>query len=349
MHFFNVSFARYLCIFALGFKMTFMKKLVTLFCGVFCFLQICFSQALFVQGETGKLYLTHKVVPKENWYSVGRLYNISPKEIAPFNNSSLTTPLSVGLQLKIPLTEINFSQTGEKNADETLVPIYHTFQPNESIYKISISYNAVPVSNLETWNNIKKENAKSGMRLIVGYLKVKTSLSALATGGKSVIPMFADNKESSEKPAIVEKNNKENKNAISSQDKKQVPEQMSNTSTVANDKSAVKNTNAVYQSNAGGYFVAEYNDGTKSKNGMAGTFKSTSGWQDGKYYALINNVQVGTIIKIIAPATQKSVYAKVLGQLPDMKESDGLIVRISNAAANELGEAEGKFNVEVRY
>src|SRR5580698_2687822 len=137
-----------------------MKKLTTLSLTICCFLQISFSQVLFVQGEKGNLYVTHKVVPKENWYSVGRLYNISPKEIAPFNNSSLTTPLGVGQKLKIPLTEINFSQTGEKIADETLVPIYHTFQANESIYKISISYNAVPVSNLETWNNIKKENAK---------------------------------------------------------------------------------------------------------------------------------------------------------------------------------------------
>jgi hypothetical protein len=32
-----------------------------------------------------------------------------------------------------------------------------------------------------------------------------------------------------------------------------------------------------------------------------------------------------------------------------MKESEGLVVRISNAAANELGEGEGKFNVQVRY
>jgi hypothetical protein len=49
------------------------------------------------------------------------------------------------------------------------------------------------------------------------------------------------------------------------------------------------------------------------------------------------------------PSTGKTIYAKVLGQLPDMKESAGLAIRISNAAAAELGEGEGKFNVEVRY
>jgi hypothetical protein len=83
--------------------------------------------------------------------------------------------------------------------------------------------------------------------------------------------------------------------------------------------------------------------------GQAGIFKSTSGWQDGKYYALINNVPVGAIVKITDQATGKSVYAKVLGQLPDMRESAGLTVRLSNAAAAELGEREGRFGVGVSY
>jgi hypothetical protein len=45
----------------------------------------------------------------------------------------------------------------------------------------------------------------------------------------------------------------------------------------------------------------------------------------------------------------KSIYAKILGQLPEMKESAGLAVRVSNAAASELGQGDGHFNVEVRY
>jgi hypothetical protein len=99
----------------------------------------------------------------------------------------------------------------------------------------------------------------------------------------------------------------------------------------------------------GGKFKTDFAEGGKSVTGQAGIFKSSSGWQDGKYYALINNVSVGTIVKITDQATGKSVYAKVLGQLPDMKESAGLTVRLSNAAAAELGEGEGRFNVGVSY
>jgi hypothetical protein len=99
----------------------------------------------------------------------------------------------------------------------------------------------------------------------------------------------------------------------------------------------------------GGAFKGDFNASGKSADGQAGTFKSTSGWQDGKYYALMNNIPVGTIVKVNDPSTGKTIYAKILGQLPDMKESAGLAIRISNAAAAELGEGEVRFAVEVRY
>jgi hypothetical protein len=102
-------------------------------------------------------------------------------------------------------------------------------------------------------------------------------------------------------------------------------------------------------SHNGGVFKGEFNESGKSASGVAGTFKSTSGWQDGKYYALMNNISVGTIVRVNDSNTGKSVYAKVLGALPDMKESAGLSIRISNAAASELGEGEGRFGVSVSY
>jgi hypothetical protein len=99
----------------------------------------------------------------------------------------------------------------------------------------------------------------------------------------------------------------------------------------------------------GGAFRADFADGGHTATGPAGVFKSTSGWQDGKYYALMNNGTIGAIVKITDPVSGKSVYAKILGQLPDMKESAGLSIRISNAAAAELGEGEGRFNALINY
>ena len=53
-----------------------------------------------------------------------------------------------------------------------------------------------------------------------------------------------------------------------------------------------------------------------NKTGDAATFKTTSGWQDKKYYVLINNVSPGTILKLTTVDNNKVVFAKVLGSMP---------------------------------
>ncbi len=155
------------------------------------FLPVYFCQAqvsdLTVQGASPNLYLVHTVQAKENWYSVGRIYNISPKQLAPYNGLTLEKPLSIGQSLKVPLTPDNFSQDGNKAADEVFVPLHHTLQAKEWMYRVSLNYNKVHVEDLEKWNGIKKEQAKPGLQLVVGYLKVKQAQSSLASRGVSKI------------------------------------------------------------------------------------------------------------------------------------------------------------------
>jgi LysM repeat protein len=311
-----------------------------------------------IQRERGRFYLEHTVAAKENWYSVGRLYNISPKEIAPFNGLSMDKPLDIGRQLKIPLTAGNFSQNGTKATGESLVPLYHTIQEKEWMYHISTVYNKVPVESLEKWNHIKSDQAKTGMQLIVGYLKVKTAQSALTGTGvdKTIAQAPAVKQEEAKSAATVNTDplNKDEK-TTGPLAKNQTPVVTTPENRPADKPAAVEAVNAVRVNTyaagntTGGYFSTDYTGNNKSVNGQAGIFKSTSGWQDGKYYALMNSVPIGTIVKVTNPGSSKAIYAKVLGQMPDMKESAGLTIRISNAAASELGSGDGKFAVEVKY
>ena len=64
---------------------------------------------LIVQRDAAGLYLEHQVAPKENFYSIGRLFNISPKVIAPFNGLALNGGLSIGQVIKIPLKDQNYT------------------------------------------------------------------------------------------------------------------------------------------------------------------------------------------------------------------------------------------------
>ncbi len=317
---------------------------------------------LMIEGSEGKFYLSHVVVAKENWYSIGRLFNAPPHDIANYNTMAFDKPLEVNTVLKIPLTPNNFDQKQIKLSGETLIPVYHVLKEKEWVYKISSMYNDVPVTSLEKWNKVKRDDVKQGTPLIVGFLKVKTDQSPLALGISSnpvLSPATTDNAIKASKPTDVpaqttaSQNSSIATNASANAVKPAAVTTAAGTSSSTSNAIAVSNppervNNYAATHTNGGFFSVDFTGTGKTSSGQAGTFKSTSGWTDGKYYALMNGMPVGSIIRV-SGTNGKMIYAKVLGQLPDMKESAGLLIRISNAASAELGLGEGKFPVEVKY
>jgi LysM repeat protein len=348
------------------------------------FTEFAWSQSdMTVQGTAPDLYLMHTVQPKETWFAIGRLYNAQPKDIAAHSGVTMDK-LSIGQQLKVPLSAHNFSQDGKKGADEVFVPVYHIVQEKEWMYRISQNHNKIPIESLEKWNSVTNDQLQAGMKLIVGYLKVKTASSPLAANGlkKLIVPAATggatSTKPATETPVVKTEKPAETKPAETKPadtkatiETKPADTKAAEHKTVEAKKEDLKEekeepkkdigapvtttpvtpvtTEGNYSGYKGGYFKPTYSGSGKSTAGNAGIFRSTSGWKDGKYYALMNNVPVGTIIKITYSSTNKSVFAKVLGQLPDMRESVGLTVRLSDAAAAELGAEMGKFYVDVAY
>lgn len=329
------------------------------------------DKPLIAEGTSPNLYLNHIVVAKENYYSIGRMYNISPKEFAPYNNLTLDKGLALGQTIKIPLTA-NFLQSGEPAAGEVLVPVYHVVKDKESLYHISAQYGKVPVADLKKWNNLSGDAVSNGTDLIVGYLKVKKDLSPLA--GKGVIPPATiesnvevkpiqgtpkpvpviaapPKKIIKEEPVVTQpvKKEIEVKPAIK-QETKPEPKEV-----VKEDAPATTDASTDTKEFNGGAFRSDYNTQMHGKqptseNGSAAIFKSSSGWNDGMYYCLYNSAPQGTILKITNNVTGKIVYAKVLDQVPDMKENNGLLIRLSNAAASQLGvNDESKFDCTIEY
>lgn len=325
-----------------------MLKLKVLLVLIVCFTTVTLSaqSKLAIQGSSPSLYLLHTVAAKENWYSIGRTYNQSPKEIAPFNNTTMDKPLAIGQKIKIPLTAANFSQDGTKAADEVFVPLYHTVQEKEWMFRISTNFNKVSPENIQKWNGVSNDQLKAGMQLIVGYLKVKQSQSALASMGLKKIPATAS-APVVVKEAKVEEPKKEE--VVTAPPAKEEPVKPEPVKEEARTEPVTTLPNNPPASHKGGSFRKLYVESGNATTGNAGVFKSTSGWNDGKYYALMNNVPIGTIVKVSFSSTNKTIYAKVLGQLPEMKESQGLTIRISDAAASELGVELNKFYVDVKY
>lgn len=351
-----------------------LKKGLLAFLFVCCVLISWAQPDLTVKGTSGNLYITHKVQPQENWYSIGRIYNLSPREIAPYNGKTLESGLSIGQELKIPLKSSNFDQQKRAAAGETLVPLYHHVKPQEWMFRISQQYNKVPVVNLESWNNIKNEDLKVGMDIIIGFLKVKTQESVLAKAGNTVKPTTVASNTTPSNPTVTAPDKTVNKveevnsaasntnNTAATLPNKTIvdaPKPVSNPPAVEDSSDetmpAAPSVNTTISTNnklvdhKGGFFKSQFKSSKKSTSGNSDIFKSTSGWSDGKYYALMNDVPVGTIISVTFPSTKKTVYVKVLGALPDMRQSEGLALRISDAAAAALGVSNTRFYVEINY
>ena len=90
-----------------------------------------------------------------------------------------------------------------------------------------------------------------------------------------------------------------------------------------------------------GFFVDSFPVANKynqqiTRTGRIATFKSTSGWTDKKYFVLMNDLPIGTIVRITNLDNNRSICAKVIGVLPAIKSNNNLLIRVSSATAHTL-------------
>lgn len=290
--------------------------------------------------------MDHTVAPKETFYSLGRLYNVPPKEIAAFNNVEMEKGLAIGQTVHVPLNAQNFSQQAT-----TGHPVYYVVGEKEGLYRVSVNNNKVLMANLRKWNDLKSDAISAGQKLIVGYL-VSSELNT-ATAAKAEAPEKHDVAKAPEEKPVQKK---EEEKAIAKREEDR-PVQKTEAEAVPERKTEQpKVISAAVNDGNGGYFKSSFEAQIKSqpvrKDEMAsaGIFKTASGWQDAKYYALIDGVEPGTIIRVVNPNNHKAVYAKVLDKMTGIRQNQGYDVRISNAAATALDISDTeKFFVRVNY
>lgn len=313
---------------------------------------------------------THTVVAKETLFSIGRLYEVHPKDLASYNKISFDDGVKIGQVLKIPekktikpieeksASAVNSNPTKTNEAKPVIntntKPQYHIVLKGESLYHISRKYEGATVVNLKKWNNLSENGLREGQKLIVAYqTSDNTEVNSIINStdqttkdqlsNQSKTPVASDNKVS-ESNISVDHSVKEPSKVIASPN---APE-LAPASISTPVKEAI-------QKGDGGYFKSLFIVQTravgsiKTENGKAAVFKSNSGWDDGKYYCLFSEAPSGTILKIKNQTSQKFIYAKVLDVIPDVQQNEDILVRLSNSAAAELGAEGEKFQVEINY
>src|SRR6478735_5167018 len=342
-----------------------MKKLMTVVSLLF-FYSIVFSQDLVIKSGSKGSYLEHKVAAKEGLFPLGRMYNVHPRHIANFNGIDFNKGLAIGQKINIPLTDTNFKQNVNKG-----VPVYYVTE-KESLANISAKSKA-QIGNLKGWNNLTTDNVSAGTKLIIGFLitnemqdKVVTITPKTLVVEESVSNVKKQEASENKQPVIETKKDIVVEESVSNvkkaeEQKKQTEPAVKETSPEVKEESkkaeppVVKPQGSMNEDGTG-YFKNNFFQQvktapvTKDQTVTSSIFKTQSGWQDGKYYLLINGVEPGTIVKVTNPSNSKTVYAKVLYSMDKIRENQGVDIRISDAAASSLAISEtDKFILKVNY
>ncbi|MGZ5286524.1 MAG: LysM peptidoglycan-binding domain-containing protein, partial [Flavisolibacter sp.] len=256
-----------------------MKKFFFLAFLICCQFLLFAQDELIVQHNDKGLYLSHNVVAKENFFSIGRLYNITPKEIAAFNGIDMANGLHIGQTLMIPLNTINFNQKSNKGR-----AVYYVVGQKEGLYRVSVKNNNVLMADLRKWNKLSNDNISTGQKLVIGYLDSPEASQVVAYTEPAKTEIKEEIERDSPPPAKEEVLKKQ------PEEKKAEPTRPQ----PVNNQVAQPNGN-------GGYFKSHFdrqvklNPVKKDETASAGIFKTASGWQDAKYYALLDGVEPGTI------------------------------------------------------
>ena len=339
-----------------------MKKLITVQVALFTLIS-SFSQSgdLIINSGPKGAYLIHSVAAKEGLFPLGRKYNVHPRHIANFNGIDFNKGLSIGQQIRIPLSDTNFKQTVNKG-----VPVYYKVSEKESLANISAKTKAQQ-GNLRGWNNLSADNVSSGTKLIVGFLitnelqdRVVTITPKTLVVEESVSNVKKQESSEKKQPATEVKSGVVVEESVSNvkkqeESKKQLEPEIKKEEPKKTEPVVVKQPETI-KDDGTGYFKSNFYQQvktsplTKEQTLTSSIFKTTSGWQDGKYYLLINGVEPGTIVKITNPSNSKTVYAKVLYAMDKIRENQGVDIRISDAAASSLAVSEmDKFILKVNY
>ncbi|MGN6352913.1 MAG: LysM peptidoglycan-binding domain-containing protein [Parafilimonas sp.] len=307
--------------------------------------------ALFLSAQTLQAqsnYINHTLKQGETLSALAREYNTSVGDIMRANGMHADSKLVYGSNIKIPSTKQQAVERNSRpvvNTPAQAAPplsgeITHLVAKGETLYSISKKYN-VTVDQLKAWNNLTDNGAKLGTLLIVnesGLNKMAKTPAPQRPQTPTVTAAPPPQKEP------VEESRPDYNSTAATDNISPVMQTVNNMTAPAED---------VTTYSGDGFFAPQFKE-KKSKNmqtvsGVSKTFKTASGWADGKYYILANDIEPGTIVKLSSD-NGSAVYAKVLWNMGDLKDNAGINFRISNATAAALHVNDAaSFNLNVSF
>jgi len=301
-----------------------------------------------VERRNGKVFVKHKVEPKETLYALSRKYGVPVAQIVE-SNPSVEASIKIGqvvfIPSKAPLSAaVNAKATTPATPVKTAAPAasnrtftvnaqgekLHKVEPKQTLYSISRMH-GVTVDNLKAWNKLASNDIEIGAELIVGK-------GAVPNASKPIYVPEVDDEV--EKPVATTPASKTTATA------KNTPATTTPAKVEVTTVNEPATTVTEREEEAG---TTETAAGVKKviENGMAEMIDPKA--DTNKYLALHKSAPVGTIMQVKNQMNGQVVYVRVIGKLPETGSNNNVVVRVSKKAYQKLGAVDQKFRVEVSY
>jgi LysM repeat protein len=280
-----------------------------------------------VENKDGKKIILHKVDPKDNYYSIGRRYKVSPKEIIQYNNNAT---MQIGVIIKVP-TDRPFLESSYNTPQkpQPAAPVVVKQQVNTP--PVAQQQKAEPEQKtVVTSNNAPTQDYKvsAGETLYSIAKRFGTTVEDITTinglTSTTLTPGELIKVRAGQAPAPVQA--------------APVTAKPDATSVVVPADSA----NAV-KFNANHYGLYE-----KDEKGVA-TWMDDADLDPNKKLVLHRTAPIGTVIKITNPMTNLTTYAKVVGRFTDNEANKDVIIVVTKNVADSLGALDKRFHVSISY
>lgn len=302
-----------------------------------------------VARKNGKLFVQHKVEPKETLYALSRKYGVPVAQIVEANPSVQTT-IKIGEIVLVPRGFVSVAATAApastapaaSNRTFTVNSIgnkMHTVEPKQTLYSVSRLYN-ISVDNLKFWNNLPDNTIEIGQKLIVGMGE--------PTPTKNPVYMPEPDDEMTKSAS--------NSTAVASA-APATPAPVSKTPASGSPVASASTTpTPVRAERVEPAYEAEEEEPTAQpagvnkmmESGMAEMIEAKMN-DTNKYLALHKTAPVGTIMQVKNSMNGQVVYVRVIGKLPETGNNDKVVIRLSKKAYQKLGAVDQRFRVELSY
>ncbi|MFC3559146.1 LysM peptidoglycan-binding domain-containing protein [Pedobacter jamesrossensis] len=140
-----------------------------------------------VENNNGKKLIVHQTAAKDTYYSIGRRYNVPPKEIMAYNDNKY---LQIGVIIKVP-TNLPFASAGNTSATQTAPTANlseHIVKPKDNLNMLAEKYGTT-INELKALNNLTSINLSIGQVLKIPVKNAETVQNTAATTTQVIPPV----------------------------------------------------------------------------------------------------------------------------------------------------------------